>query len=125
MAWTLTRTGGTITLPASFNLREYVRRTDFVQNDTEAGTYVDSESVQNPAHRMVLTGIIRGSDAADSETKLLEIDDVATSDATDLVLRNTNTSVDYDVIHIETRAQRLGGAVLNITMTFLTNFTRV
>ena len=64
MAWRLTRTGGTIDLQNSFNLREYLRTTSFVQNDTEAGTFLDSESVRNPAHRLILTGIIRGADAA-------------------------------------------------------------
>ena len=125
MTWRLTRTGGTIDLPQSFNLREYVRTTSFVRNDTEAGTFLDDESVNNPAYRMILTGIIRGADAADSESKLSDIETVATSDATDLVLRNTNTGVDYSVQHVETRALRQGGGVLQITMTFLTNFTRV
>ena len=125
MTWRLTRTGGTIDLPQSFNLREYVRRTDFTQVETERGTIVRDESTRTPAYRMILTGIIKGSDAADSESKLGDIEDVATSDATDLVLRNTNTGVDYDVKHVETRALRQGGGILNVTLTFLTNFTRV
>ena len=124
MAWRLTRTGATIDLNRSFNLREYLRTTSFVQNDTEAGTFLDNESVRNPAFRMTLTGIIKGADAADSESKLNDIETVATSDATDLVLRNTVTSTDYDVQHVETRALRSGGAVLNVTITLLTNFTR-
>ena len=125
MAWTLTASGSSITLPQSFNLREYLRTTSFVQNDTEAGTFLDGESVRNPAHRLILTGIIRGADAADSESKLSDIETVATSDATDLVLRNTNTSEDFSVQHVETRALRQGGGILNVTLTFLTNFTRV
>ena len=125
MTWRLTRTGGTIDLPQSFNLREYVRTTSFVRNDTEAGTFLDDESVNNPAYRMILTGIIRGADAADSESKLSDIETVATSDATDLVLRNTNTGVDYSVQHVETRALRQGGGIMQVTLTFLTNFVRV
>ena len=125
MTWRLTRTGSTIDLPDSFNLRAYRRRTAFTQNDTEAGTFVDSESIQNPAHRMVLTGPIKGSDAADTESILGDIEDVATSDATDLVLTNTNTSTDYDVQHVETEALRQGGGLMQVTLTFLTNFVRV
>ena len=120
MAWRLTRTGGTINLNRSFNLREYVRTTSFTQNDTEAGTFVDSESIRAPAHRMILTGIIKGADAADSESKLSDIETVATSDATDLVLRNTNTSEDFSVQHVETRALRQGGGIMQVTLTFLT-----
>ena len=125
MAWTLTASGSSITLPQSFNLREYLRTTSFVRNDTEAGTFLDDESVHNPAHRLILTGIIRGADAADSESKLSDIETVATSDATDLVLRNTNTSEDFSVQHVETRALRQGGGIMQVTLTFLTNFTRV
>ena len=124
MAWRLTRTGATIDLNRSFNLREYVRTTSFVQNDTESGTFVDKESRNNPAFRMTITGIIKGVDAADSESKLNDIEAVATSDADDLVLRNINTSTDYSVQHIETRALRSGAGLLNVTLTLLTNFTR-
>ena len=89
------------------------------------GTFLDSESIQNPAHNLVLTGPIKGTDAADTESILGDIEDVATSDATDLVLTNTNTSTDYDVQHVETEALRQGGGLMQVTLTFLTNFVRV
>ena len=127
MAWTLSRTGATtITLDASFNLQEYVRETAFTQNELEGNeTVIDSESIYNPAHRLVLTGILKGDDVSDTDALLMAIEDIATSDATDLTLTNTVTTTDFTVQHISTRAQRLGGGVLRVTLTFLTNYTRI
>ena len=133
MAWTLSRTGATtLELDASFNLQEYVRETAFTQNEIEGSeTVVDSESIYNPAYRLVLTGILKGDDASATDALLMAIEDIATSDATDLVLptpsqqTNTVTTNDYTVQHISTRAQRQGGGVMRVTLTFLTNYTRI
>ena len=127
MAWTLARTGATtLTLDASFNLQEYLRETAFTQNELEGNeTVIDSESIYNPAHRLVLTGILKGADASATDALLMAIEDIATSDADDLTLTNTITTNDYTVQHISTRALRSGAAVMRVTLTFLTNYTRI
>ena len=127
MAWTLARTGATtLELDPSFNLQEYVRETAFTQNEIQGSeTVIDSESIYNPAHRLILEGILKGDDPSDTDDLLMTIEDVATSDATDLVLTNTVTTNDYTVQHISTRAQRQGGGVMRVTLTFLTNYTRI
>ena len=127
MAWTLARTGATtITLNSSFNLSEYIRETSFTQNELQGqGTIVDSESIHDAGTRLALTGLIKGADADDSRTQLLAIEAVATRDATDLTLANAVTSESYVCQHISTRAQRLGAGILRITISFLTNYTRI
>lgn len=127
MAWRLTRTGGTIDLNNTFNLQEYNRRTEFVETelDGEDDVVIDAESVRQTSQRLVLRGLIKGTDASDAESQLEDIEDVATADATDLVLRNTVTTTEYDVQHISTRALRLGAALLQVTLTFLTGFTKL
>ena len=127
MPWQLSRTGGTTDLPSSFNLQEYNRETTFIENvlDGVDGVVVDSESVRQPPHRIVLTGFIKGTDADDADTQLQAIEAVATADATDLMLTHTGTSASYDIQHVRTRARRDGAALLHVTLTFLTNFTKI
>ena len=127
MTWRLSRTGGTTDLPDSFNLQEYNRETAFNQNriDGADGVVIDAESIRETPQRLVLTGFIKGSDADDADTQLQAIETVATADATDLTLTNTVTSTSYDVQHMRTRARRDGNALLYVTLTLLTNFTKI
>jgi len=127
MTWKLSRTGKTTDLPDSFNLQEYTRETAFIQNtiDGTDGVVIDSESIRNTPQRLVLTGFIKGTDAKNADAKLMAIETVATSDATDLTLTNTVTNTKYTVQHVRTKARRDGNALLYVTLTFLTNFTKI
>lgn len=127
MTWQLSRTGATIDLPDSFNLQEYNRETTFVQNTIDGvdGVVIDSESVRQTPQPLVLTGFIKGTDAKNADTQLDAIEKVATSDATDLTLKNTITTTSYNVQHVRTQARRDGNALLHVTLTFLTNFTKI
>ena len=129
MAWTLTRTATpnvSTTLPDTFNLSEYNRETKFVENtiDGADGSVIDSESIRTSAQRLVLVGIIKGTDASNADTQLTAIENVATADGT-LTLLNTVTTTTYSVQHVHTRARRLGAGVLHVTLTFASNFTRI
>lgn len=127
MAWKLSRSGAETTLPASFNLQEYNRETAFIQNviDGTDGVIVDAESIRQTPQRLVITGFIKGKNATNAEALLKAIEDVATSDAENLTLSNTVTKANYTVQHLRTKAQREGAALLHVTLTFLTNFTRI
>ena len=127
MTWRLSRTGATTDLPDSFNLQEYNRETAFIQNtiDGTDGVVIDSESIRNTPQRLVLTGFIKGTDAKNADTQLNTIEMVATSDATDLTLTNMVTNTKYTVQHVRTKARRDAAALLHVTLTFLTNFTKI
>ena len=126
MPWTLARTGATtITLNSSFNLDSYERATAFTTDTLQgSGVVLNSESIHDDASRLVLTGLIKGDTPDDSRTQLLAIEAVATKDATDLTLANSVTSESYVVQHVRTRARRLGAGILEVSIEFLTNFTR-
>lgn len=127
MTWQLKRTGATTDLPDSFNLQEYNRETAFVQNtiDGTDGVLIDAESIRLSPQRLVLTGFIKGSDAANADALLLAIETVATADATDLTLTNTVTNTSYPVQHVRTKARRDANALLHVSFTFLTGFTKL
>ena len=128
MAWTLSRTGATtITLPSSFNLQDYRSETSYARNPLNGeGAIVRDASIYSDAYELILTGLIKGTDAADADSQFQTIEDMATSHADDLTLTNTSISgQSYVILHNSTRAQRLGAAVLRVTISFLTNFTRI
>jgi len=127
MTWRLSRTGATTDLPDSFNLQEYNRETAFVQNtiDGTDGVVIDAESIRQTPQRLVLTGFIKGPDAKNADTQLQTIENVATADATDLTLTHTLTKTKYTVQHVRTKAHRDANALLHVTFTFLTGFTKL
>lgn len=126
MTWRLSRTGATTDLPDSFNLQAYTRETEFIENTLDGGeSLIDAESIRTKSQRLVLTGFIKGSDAANADAQLQAIENVATADATDLTLTNTVTSTSYTLQHVRTQARRDGNALLHVAITFLTNFTRL
>ena len=128
MTWRLSRTGSTTDLPETFNLQNYDRETMFETNvlDGTDGIVIDAESIRKRERRLTLTGLIKGTDAADADTQLMAIETVATQDATDLTLTNTAVAgMSWTVQHVRTQAQREGAALLSVTLTFLTNFTRI
>ena len=126
MTWQLTRTGGTIDLPDSFNLRTHTDGAPLSRGMIQKRGLLWILKVSKILH-------ITWYSQVSSKVRmplipnlwLGDIEDVATSDATDLVLTNTNTSTDYDVQHVETEALRQGGGIMQVTLTFLTNFVRV
>ena len=121
-------TANSFTFPNTFNLEYYHRRTSFNEQilDGQDGVFIDGESRRTESRDMLLTGLIKAANATATEKELLALETIAAHDRSDLYLDHIPTSGAsgrWHVQHIDTRANRLGGNLLQVTLTLRTNIT--
>lgn len=123
--WRVSNGTDTIDLDETFNLLRDEYRTSFTEQVLEGtdGVIIDGESRRKEAANMTLSGLMQEDTPAATETKYIELKNLMDSREDNLTLEHISTGTTYDVQHSETTAERLGGGILQVTITLRKDVT--